>query len=77
LDDLGLGIQGSSKLSAASRVELTSKLMPPLLTGALPIERTGALLWLLDEFHIGYTLSTDSPALQKTSLSLPKGSGSE
>lgn len=40
------------------------------LTGALPIERTGALLQLLDEFHIGYTLSTDSPALQKTSLAL-------
>lgn len=40
------------------------------LTGALPIERTGALLRLLDEFHIGYTLSTDSPALQKTSLAL-------
>jgi hypothetical protein len=40
------------------------------LTGALPIERTGALLRLLDEFHIGYTISTDSPALQKTSLAL-------
>lgn len=40
------------------------------LTGALPIERSGALLRLLDEFHIGYTLSTDSPALQKTSLAL-------
>ncbi len=40
------------------------------LTGALPIERTGALLRVLDEFHIGYTLSTDSPALQKTSLAL-------
>lgn len=40
------------------------------LTGALPIERTGAFLRLLDEFHIGYTLSTDSPALQKTSLAL-------
>jgi hypothetical protein len=25
---------------------------------------------LLDEFHIGYTISTDSPALQKTSLAL-------
>lgn len=43
------------------------------LTGALPIERTGALLQLLDEFHIGYTLSTDSPALQKTSLALEIG----
>jgi hypothetical protein len=40
------------------------------LTGALPIERTGALLQLLDEYHIGYTISTDSPALQKTSLAL-------
>jgi len=40
------------------------------LTGALPIERSGALLRLLDEFHIGYTISTDSPALQKTSLAL-------
>jgi len=40
------------------------------LTGALPIERTGALLRLFEEFHIGYTLSTDSPALQKTSLAL-------
>jgi hypothetical protein len=40
------------------------------LTGALPIERTGALLQLLDEFHISYTISTDSPALQKTSLAL-------
>lgn len=40
------------------------------LTGALPIERTGALLSLLDAYHIGYTLSTDSPALQKTSLAL-------
>jgi adenosine deaminase len=40
------------------------------LTGALSIERSGALLRLLDEFHIGYTLSTDSPALQKTSLAL-------
>jgi hypothetical protein len=40
------------------------------LTGALPIERTGALLQLLDAFHIGYTISTDSPALQKTSLAL-------
>ncbi len=33
MDDLGLGIQGSSKLSAASRVELTGKLMPPLVCG--------------------------------------------
>ncbi len=40
------------------------------LTGALPIERTGTLLQLLDEYHIGYTISTDSPALQKTSLAL-------
>jgi adenosine deaminase len=40
------------------------------LTGALSIERTGALLRLLDEFHLGYTISTDSPALQKTSLAL-------
>jgi adenosine deaminase len=40
------------------------------LTGALPIERSGALLALLDDFHIGYTLNTDSPALQKTSLAL-------
>lgn len=40
------------------------------LTGALPIERTGALLTLLDRFHIGYTINTDSPALQKTSLAL-------
>jgi adenosine deaminase len=40
------------------------------LTGALPIERTGALLQLLDAYHIGYTISTDSPALQKTSLAL-------
>lgn len=40
------------------------------LTGALPIERTGALLRLLDAYHIGYTLSTDSPALQKTSLAV-------
>lgn len=40
------------------------------LTGALPIERTGALIELLDQFHIGYTISTDSPALQKTSLAL-------
>lgn len=38
------------------------------LTGALPIERTSALLSLFDAYHIGYTLSTDSPALQKTSL---------
>lgn len=40
------------------------------LTGALPIERAGALLTLLDRFHIGYSLNTDSPALQKTSLAL-------
>lgn len=40
------------------------------LTGALPIEQTGALLRLFDQFHIDYTLSTDSPALQKTSLAL-------
>jgi adenosine deaminase len=40
------------------------------LTGALPIERTGALLQLLDDYRIGYTISTDSPALQKTSLAL-------
>lgn len=40
------------------------------LTGALPIERSGALLSLLDRFHIGYTINTDSPALQKTSLAL-------
>ncbi|MBI3328449.1 MAG: hypothetical protein HYZ81_17325 [Nitrospinae bacterium] len=40
------------------------------LTGALPIERTGALFRLLDEFHVGYAISTDSPALQKTSLAL-------
>lgn len=38
------------------------------LTAALPIEQTGALLSLLDAYHVGYTLSTDSPALQKTSL---------
>jgi adenosine deaminase len=40
------------------------------LTGALSIERSGALLNLLDRFHIGYTINTDSPALQKTSLAL-------
>jgi adenosine deaminase len=40
------------------------------LTGILPIERSGELLRLLDEFHIRYTLNTDSPALQKTSLAL-------
>jgi adenosine deaminase len=40
------------------------------LTGALPLERAGALLTLLDRFHIGYSLNTDSPALQKTSLAL-------
>jgi adenosine deaminase len=40
------------------------------LTGALSIERSGALLNLLDQFHIGYTINTDSPALQKTSLAL-------
>jgi adenosine deaminase len=40
------------------------------LTGALPIERAGELLAVLDRFHIGYTLNTDSPALQKTSLAL-------
>jgi adenosine deaminase len=40
------------------------------LTGALSLERAGALLSLLDRFHIGYSLNTDSPALQKTSLAL-------
>ena len=40
------------------------------LTGILPIERSGELLCLLDQFHIKYTLNTDSPALQKTSLAL-------
>lgn len=40
------------------------------LTGALPLERSGALLSLLDRFQIGYTINTDSPALQKTSLAL-------
>lgn len=40
------------------------------LTGILPIERSGELLRLLDEFHIRYSLNTDSPALQKTSLAL-------
>ncbi len=40
------------------------------LTGILPIERSGELLRLLDQFHIRYTLNTDSPALQKTSLAL-------
>ena len=40
------------------------------LTGILSIERSGELLTLLDHFHIGYTINTDSPALQKTSLAL-------
>lgn len=40
------------------------------VTGALSLERAGALLSLLDRFHIGYSLNTDSPALQKTSLAL-------
>ncbi len=40
------------------------------LTGAMPLARAGAFLSLLDEYGIGYTLNTDSPALQKTSLAL-------
>lgn len=40
------------------------------LTGALSIDRSGALLSLLDQYRVGYTINTDSPALQKTSLAL-------
>jgi adenosine deaminase len=40
------------------------------LTGALSIERSGTLLHLLDQYGVGYTINTDSPALQKTSLAL-------